>query len=175
MTADESGMTPVSAIPEPSDVEGEGEAVEGVGDTAAIRAVGYHRGLLWCSAAILVAAIVLNTSGGGHVKIPFLGITTPGLCFWRLSTGFDCPGCGLTRCFVAMAHADWAAAWHYHPAGMALFVLVVAQLPYRGIQLRRLARGRSELKHPALPVIPWILLVVFLVQWLLKITGLVQF
>jgi len=74
-----------------------------------------------------------------------------------------------------MAHADWAAAWHYHPAGIVLFLLVVAQLPYRAIQLHRLSRGRSELKHPALELIPWVLLVLFLTQWLLKITGLVQF
>jgi hypothetical protein len=45
-------------------------------------------------------------------------------------------------------------------------------LPYRAIQLRRLARGQAELSHPLLDAIPWLLLVLLLGQWLLKFLGL---
>ena len=144
-------------------------------DTGRINAVRHHRAILVLSLVVVVVSLLLESTSDGHMEIPLLGITMPGTCLWRLGTGFECPGCGLTRCFIAMAHADWAGALHFHPAGTALFVIVIAQLPYRGIQLRRLARGQSELRHPVLAVTAGLLLAGFLVQWLLKTSGLVQF
>ena len=168
MTTDERQLPKVAVVPEPS-----GAGV--TRDTPAAVAVGYHRTVLGVSAVILVACLLLRTSTGGHVRVPLVGISMPGLCLWRLSTGVECPGCGLTRCFIAMAHGNFAEAWHFHPAGTVLFAALLAQLPYRGLQLRRLARGRSELKHPALMLVLWLLVPVFLIQWLLRLSGLVQF
>ena len=168
MTADECETRDVAVVAEPAD----GSAVRAAGRIAAVR---YHRTVLIVSLAVLIASAVLGNTGDGHVKLPFGGAVAPSICFWRLTTGTDCPGCGLTRCFVAMAHGDWARAWHFHPVGLMLFVVVLAQVPYRAVQLRRLARGQDELKHPALDAILWLLVAGFFVQWLLKISGLVVF
>ena len=90
----------------------------------------------------------------------------------RRVAGIDCPGCGLTRCFISLAHGNIAAAWSYNPAGLWLFLLVAAQIPFRGYQLWRISRGESEI------VIPWsaqialgILAVGLLAQWLLRLAG----
>ncbi len=80
--------------------------------------------------------------------------------------GIDCPGYGLTRCFLAMAHNRMAAAWHYHPVGGMLFGAVVAQIPYRLIQIRRLCRDQPELSHWTLNATIWLILVAFLPQWI---------
>jgi hypothetical protein len=51
--------------------------------------------------------------------------------------GVRCPGCGLTRSFVCLAHGDWAAAWAYHRLGWLLAAAVLIQWPYRLVSLRR--------------------------------------
>jgi len=130
--------------------------------------------MLVLSLVILAASFLLNCTDDGHVRLPLVGIEVPGVCMWRQYTGLDCPGCGLSRCFICLAHGDLAAAVHYHPFGVVLFVMVVAQLPYRGFQLGRIARGRDPWTHPLLTVSVWLLLAGLIVQWLLKIFGLLH-
>jgi hypothetical protein len=168
MPADECETTEVCVVAEPADGPLRREA-------ARASAARYHRTFLIVSLAVVIVSALLGHTGDGRVKLPLVGVVAPSFCFWRQTTGVDCPGCGLTRCFVAMAHADWARAWHFHPMGMVLFVVMLAQLPYRAVQLRRLARGQDELRHPALDAILWLLVAGFFVQWLLKISGLVVF
>ena len=43
--------------------------------------------------------------------------------------GIDCPGCGLTRSFIHLAHAEPLAAWELNPLSWLLFGYVVAQIP----------------------------------------------
>lgn len=85
--------------------------------------------------------------------------------------GVDCPGCGLTRCFVAMGHGQVAVAWGYHPVGVVLFGVLVAQIPYRLFQIRRLRRGQPEWSHWVLWALLWLFVVAILAQWLLRLTG----
>lgn len=134
-----------------------------------------HWTLLTLSAVVLAASLLLECTEEGQVRVPLAGVEVPGLCWWRRWTGLDCPGCGLTRCFVSLAHGHPAAAMGYHPLGVVLFVLVVAQLPYRGIQLARLARGRAPWSHPLLKGGLWLLFAALVVQWLLSLFGLLPF
>ena len=127
--------------------------------------------LLGLMVLVLCTVAGLRGTDDNSVRVPILGVTLPSLCVWRLTTGFDCPGCGLSRCLISMAHGDVRRAWHFHPAGVALFFVVLIQLPYRGIQLHRSVRGRSEIWHPAFLGLPWAILAVFFVQWLLKTCG----
>src|SRR5439155_17330752 len=79
------------------------------------------------------------------VLLPLIDLPLPELCTLRRLTGLACPGCGLTRCFISLAHADLAAAWSYNPAGLLLFPMVAFQIPFRGLQLWRLRRGQAEI------------------------------
>jgi len=137
-------------------------------DSAAGVRFRYHRTLLLISLAVLALAALLPPPVDGKLKLPFLDLPAPELCAWKRTLGWDCPGCGLTRCFVAMAHGRWAQAWGFHPLGTLLFLVVAAQIPFRAWQMRRIARGRHEWRHPALAALPWILLAALLGQWAWK-------
>lgn len=135
----------------------------------------WHRDVLALALVIVALSFLLGISAGGRVALPATEISIPSLCLWKNTTGVDCPGCGLTRCFVAMAHADWRTAYRYHPFGMLLFAFTILQIPYQSMQCRRIARGRGRFRLPMLGVLVWLLLGAMLTQWLLKITGLVVF
>src|SRR5262245_22769054 len=81
----------------------------------------YH--LAW----LLVAVVVLSIAA--VCRVPEAAVTLPGMatplpeiCLSRRLLGLDCPGCGLTRCFVALAHGEMARAWRFNPAGLLWFV-----------------------------------------------------
>jgi Protein of unknown function (DUF2752) len=126
-----------------------------------------HGVFLALSVLILVASFVLQFGeDAGPLQLPGAKWQLPPLCASRLWLGLNCPGCGLTRSFVALAHGDWQAAWLFNPAGPFWFVLVALQVPYRVYQLWRLRQGRDEW-----PLGPWgdrilgIAVALLIIQW----------
>jgi hypothetical protein len=110
----------------------------------AARRYEYHAIYLVLSLVVLALAATMSVRGETQVVPPLLSQPLPELCHSRRFFGIDCPGCGMTRCFISLAHGDLAAAWHYNPGGILLFGMLLIQLPYRTAQLWRLARGRAE-------------------------------
>lgn len=45
-------------------------------------------------------------------------------CLIKGITGISCPGCGMTRSFLALMRLDFAGAWHYHPLVFYLLIAV---------------------------------------------------
>jgi hypothetical protein len=129
-----------------------------------------HWVLLVLSAAILVLSFVLRVGEGDRVVIPLLEITLPGVCSYKQLLGIDCPGCGLTRSFISLAHLDLVRAWFYNPAGVYLFFVVLFQVPYRWYQLHRLRRDQPEHNMGWLaPASLGLLLVLLILQWIARI------
>jgi hypothetical protein len=104
-----------------------------------------HWILLGLSVVVMMLAFVLQVRGE-QVVIPVLDLPVPGTCTFKAYVGADCPGCGLTRCFVSMAHGQVSRAWHYNPVGILFFAIVATQLPYRAMQIWRMRRGRTEVR-----------------------------
>ncbi len=50
----------------------------------------------------------------------------PTICPFRLTTGLPCPGCGLTRSWVYLAHGRWTDSIVANPFGLVAAALVVA-------------------------------------------------
>jgi hypothetical protein len=50
----------------------------------------------------------------------------PVICPFRLLTGLPCPGCGLTRAWVYLAHGQWSDSLLANPFGIVSVALVVA-------------------------------------------------
>ena len=100
-------------------------------------------------AAAVVGATALTTA----VVMPeSMSTDGPVLCPFRLATGLPCPGCGLTRSWVALGHADLHAAFAYNAFGplsmafVASLVVLVAVVAVTGP--RRLSRIESIVRHP---------------------------
>ncbi len=80
-------------------------------------------------------------------KVTVLGHAVPSLCMFHRITGFDCPGCGLTRSFVLALHGQWHNSYLMHLWGIPLVAIVAFQIPYR---FWRAAGGPPFQFHPRL-------------------------
>lgn len=49
----------------------------------------------------------------------------PSLCLYKLITGHDCIGCGLTRAFISLLHFDIKTALEYNKLIVIVFPLVL--------------------------------------------------
>jgi hypothetical protein len=133
------------------------------------REMSFHLALLLLSGTVLLLSALLAVRGSTRVMVPRWNFTVPELCMSRRLLGIACPGCGLTRSFISLAHGDVAAAWSYNPAGLVLFAMLAFQVPYRGLQLWRIRRGKSELSfHLAAHVTLWSFAILLIGQWLLR-------
>lgn len=65
------------------------------------------------------------------------GFALPPLCASRAIFGVDCPGCGLTRSIVHLAHRRWHESFAAHRLGWLMGLAILLQLPYRTICLLR--------------------------------------
>jgi hypothetical protein len=84
--------------------------------------------------------------------------------------GIECPGCGLTRSFVALAEFDVSASLRFHRAGWLVALAVVVQVPYRLFAIWELRRRVIE--RPWLAWLGFLVLAVLVVDWLLRMSNL---
>lgn len=83
-------------------------------------------GFLGLTTAPLVGAALFNHSG----TPPFL------ICPFRAITGIPCPGCGLTRSFMAIARGDFENALRMHLFGPVLFLAFAGAAVLMGLELK---------------------------------------
>ena len=62
-------------------------------------------------------------------------------CPFKLLTGIDCPGCGMTRAFMCIILGDPAAAYYYNPLAPALFVQLFGLLYFQLAAKKKIPRG----------------------------------
>jgi Protein of unknown function (DUF2752) len=105
----------------------------------------FHWALLSLCGGVLLVASLLSVRGSAQVLLPGLGVPLPELCMSRRIFGIDCPGCGMTRCFISLAHGDLRSAWTYNPAGLWLFAIMAFQIPFRAVQLWRIQHSLPEI------------------------------
>jgi hypothetical protein len=129
----------------------------------------FHALILSVCLAVLTVAAMFSSGDGVQVAAPLIG-NLPSFCLWQRTLATDCPGCGLTRCFIALAHGDIALAWRLNPAGLLMFAILLYQIPFRGIQLWRLSHGWPALCHGYRTVrfLVWAVIAALIAQWLFK-------
>lgn len=97
-----------------------------------------HWEVLVVSTAVLFIAPLLEVRAAGRVgPLGLPGIVAPETCPARQWFGYTCPGCGLTRSFIHLAHGDLAASLRCNRVGWLLMALTAAQIPYRLLALSR--------------------------------------
>ncbi|MEH3155942.1 MAG: DUF2752 domain-containing protein [Gordonia paraffinivorans] len=95
----------------------------------------------------LSPTVIATAVGGGAVLAAFAIPPSvvgegPVLCPFRLATGLPCPGCGLTRSWVAAAHGDLSTAFADNVFG-PLSLVIVALAVVTAVLLRVLAPARA--------------------------------
>lgn len=127
-----------------------------------------HWSMLILCGATIVASFVLTLNPDGHVAAPG-AVPLPAMCGSRALFGIDCPGCGLTRSFVALAHGDCQKSLAFNRVGWLLAAAVVGQLIYRPWMLYELRAKLPTRDWPA-----WfgcVLIAALIGNWLLKAVG----
>lgn len=106
-------------------------------------------------------------------SVSFWGFRLPPLCPFHLSTGLDCPGCGITRALIFAFHGRFHDAYMMHIWGIPLALLILAQIPYRTTLI--VLNRPSPTLVPAL-VKPWInrfVVLSILLPWFAKLAFLI--
>lgn len=104
-----------------------------------------RRVILLVSAAVVVLSMLLSLGSTSHeVVVPLLNKPLPPMCSLKRYTGLDCPGCGLTRSFIALGHGRLKESIDFNPAGPLWFLLIAGQIPWQTWQLTRISRGQRE-------------------------------
>jgi hypothetical protein len=86
-------------------------------------------------AALLAAGVLLHPYGSGdRTALSLFGLPLPTVCWFRLTTGLPCPGCGLTRAVALLLHGHVGASLAMHPFGIAAVGLALLQIPPRAVR-----------------------------------------
>lgn len=128
-----------------------------------------HRTMLVLSILILVLSFILSIDGSGTESVAWWGIELPPLCGSRYWFNAECPGCGLTRSFVALAHLEFGQSFAFHRLGWLIWLAVVLQLPYRVYSLGELHYKTVQRRWPV-----WFgnfLIAALLGNWILKVLS----
>ena len=98
-----------------------------------------------CAVCVLAFALQESCPTAASPCAALTQFPLPQVCASRSLLGLKCPGCGLTRSIIHLAEGDWRASWRSHRLGGFMALVIVLQIPYRLLALRRLDR-------PLLPV-----------------------
>ncbi len=105
------------------------------------RAIDLGLGVL-ALAQLAAAAWLVPTSSGAVARAD--GTPLGALCWLHAAFDIDCPMCGMTRSFVALAHGRLGDAFAFHPAGPLLFAAMLALVIAVGVVAVRRARPLVE-------------------------------
>jgi hypothetical protein len=129
-----------------------------------------HREMLVAATAVVVLAFLLEVHSDQRVAFSVLpSCPLPATCLSRSLLHIECPGCGLTRSFIYLAHGDWRASWNVHRVGWFLALAVVLQIPYRLAALR--SHSGLPLGTTAPKFFGTLLVVLLLVNWLINLIS----
>jgi hypothetical protein len=127
---------------------------------AFVRRVGFAPPLL-----LLAFLAPLPAGTEGHIA----GL--PSLCGFHNLTGLPCPGCGITRAVVCLAHGRILEAVVYHPLSPLVFAALVFVTVSRLVEMARPGWGMRPLPPRLLAAGAWVLLVLLGAVWVLRLTG----
>jgi hypothetical protein len=114
---------------------------------------------------IVLLALLFRVRADGRVAVAGLDdYPLPPVCVSYAWFGVKCPGCGLTRSVVYLAHGDLAASWQTHRLGWLFGVLILGQFPYRFLALKRGGRHPFGAGFPA--AVGYLLLFLLFGNWL---------
>lgn len=120
-----------------------------------------------------IAAKAALACGIGLAYACFVSITGWGIpCMVHSLTGLDCPGCGISRMFLALLRLDLAAAARYNLLVLCLLPVGVVLLVYKARQYVKTGRTDMGAIEKVGYIVVFLLTIVFTV---LRNTDIVPF
>ena len=108
-------------------------------------------------AAILLALAIVNLTGMVHIERVTGSI--PAFCPFKVITGIDCPGCGMTRAMTSLIDGRPGDAALYNPfCFFLLFMLLISVIPERWML-------RTRVHTRFLPVLYSVVLALVMIFW----------
>ena len=127
-----------------------------------------HRMMLAASTTVVVFAVLFSVRDGQRVEIRFLSnIPMPETCWSHSLFGVKCPGCGLTRSIIYLAHGDWQASWKMHRVGFVMALAILAQFPYCIVGLW--CKKDYPLGRTFASIVAWTLIALLIGNWLCNV------
>ncbi|MFO0941652.1 MAG: DUF2752 domain-containing protein [Pirellulales bacterium] len=71
----------------------------------------------------------MKSADGRQVAVRGINWILPETCATYRMFGVNCPGCGLTRSFVAISDGRVSDAWQLNPVGIFIYLFVLNQIP----------------------------------------------
>jgi hypothetical protein len=133
--------------------------------------LGLHGLFLLMAVVVLGLSLALRTDEQRGIYIPGTAIIMPPTCTSRALYGVECPGCGMTRAFVAISRGQFNRAWELNRASFVVYVFVLAQIPWQTIQIYRRSKGWPPMLWTPIFWIPIGLSVILVVNWMFKLIG----
>lgn len=134
-----------------------------------------HLLILAMAVTALVCSAILQAGPAGTLALPIpwteSQVPLPGMCLSRALLGIPCPGCGLTRSFVALSGGDIRRAFQFNAMGPILYFICLMQVPYRVAEYFRIGRSspwwfRAKARFG---LVTWFVLAGLVVQWAVRI------
>lgn len=126
-----------------------------------------HWSMLGIACFVIVMSFLLSMDSDEHVELA--GLSMPSLCPSQCLFHTQCPGCGLTRSFVYLAHGDWDGALRMHRIGWIMALAILLQIPYR---IASLAMPGREVLGLTLPKVFGNVLIALLIgNWLYNLLA----
>lgn len=124
-----------------------------------------HREMLVITCLIVVLSFLFEVRDDDRVFVHGLpDWPLPPTCLTYQWFGVKCPGCGLTRSFVHLAHGNLAASWQLHRLGWLIAMAVLLQFPYRLWALSHTGKPPLGLVIPKL--FGYTLIALLILNWL---------
>lgn len=128
-----------------------------------------HWTMLYVAVFVVCASFYLQLGRLEAVNLAGSSVQLPNLCSSRALFGIECPGCGLTRSFIALAGGDWQQSWQFHRLGWLMALAIISQFPYRVYALAELRHRVVDRRWPTW--FGYFLIAALIGNWLLKISG----
>jgi hypothetical protein len=134
-----------------------------------------HLLILALAVVAITGSFVMQSSerGGLEFPLPCAGkcVALPETCLSRTVFGVSCPGCGLTRSFVALSAGNGAEAVRLNLMGPILYVLCWLQIPYRVAEYFTLGRSIPlwNRVRGVLSYTMWVVLVGLVATWIARL------
>lgn len=127
-----------------------------------------HREMLCVTCLVVVLSFLLEVRPDDRVVLHgWTDYPAPPVCMSNAWFGVKCPGCGLTRSFIHLAHGNWEASIRIHRLGWLLAAAVLIQFPYRLASLR--SQGHAALGTIVPKLFGYSLIVLLVANWLLDV------